>query len=505
MGDSRRNFDELLGDALDGRLTPSDRERFRVLLAQSEEDSRTFDSLKDLREKLLIVGTDGAPAGLAASIAKRIREGHLTPGPSDANGDPSGSRPVGWWSHFPAMGWVRVAAVIVVLALVATILVEERRKDASPKDGGREGARVVADDDENATKHRQADAKAEGGLGEPPARKAERAPRAALESEAPGAPKQGADGREASSAARRDSAGTLSGPEAERGDPPSLATRLDRLGKVLGVRTDADPHSFERSSGGVDVVDELAFHLTRNLRDFSREELKSPGILAWAEDQDQRFKDRGVFAGASPGPAAPRGRGRTPGPPDKGAGPGHPPSETKGPPPGGLAPASVVPPVSREARFFYSLSGAGARDGVLRTLQAFGPAKELPVREAFGGAAKKGHEPQGETTQAEGYAIFEIELPKERADAVVAALEGLENTTLRTLGRSLLESNGVPAAPRPGGEAPAEMTPSLEDLERKKGESARRAPPPELRTLVIMVLERWVEARRGELHGNPGR
>ena len=104
-----RDFNEWMTDAVDDRLSSSERLEFEALLAESDERRAEWDGFRAMREDLRSIGTEAAPAELTERVAAAIRQsGH-------AGAEP----PPSSWSHLRQLGWVRAAAVIAVFFGVA--------------------------------------------------------------------------------------------------------------------------------------------------------------------------------------------------------------------------------------------------------------------------------------------------------------------------------------------------------------------------------------------------
>ena len=113
-----RDFNEWMTDAVDDRLSPSERLEFEALLAESDERRAEWDGFRAMREDLRSIGTEAAPAELTERVAVAIRQ----------SGDAGAEPPPSSWSHLRQLGWVRAAAVIAVFLGVAVMLNEERHR-----------------------------------------------------------------------------------------------------------------------------------------------------------------------------------------------------------------------------------------------------------------------------------------------------------------------------------------------------------------------------------------
>lgn len=136
MSETCHDFQQLMSDALDGRLGPEEQGRFERMLRESDERAREWEAFCEMRERLLGIGTEGAPEELFDRIAGAIRSeaavaaaaegsvGRSAQGRSASGSSVSEVAP-SQWSHLRVMGWPRAAAVLAVLIGVAVFMTNE--------------------------------------------------------------------------------------------------------------------------------------------------------------------------------------------------------------------------------------------------------------------------------------------------------------------------------------------------------------------------------------------
>ena len=483
MSDTCHDFQQLMTDALDGRLDAADRARFERLLAESEDRRREWDAYREMRDLLLAIGTESAPADLARTVGDAVR----------AAEDPIESQPesVSSWSHLRTMGLARAAALVVALIAVAVVLSTEFGLDAAP------ASREVAD----------------------------------VGSEEVTDPKGLA------------SDGVLvDGVTADDERPESeMREGHDFDASVLGR---AERRAADKQLGFAtpDVMDEALYLLQQNLGRLSLGELESRGVAEFGAVADRRAQERqvdllrerqkqaeGVLAGekrrkelgdkkasvappkteqsgrrvlkgkAERGGGGARARAATGAPPRAVATDTPPPSSAAGVAPGLALEAdalaqTLVPPASR---LFFVLVGPDALTRTRKLMGSVSGVRELSARPAFeknGEVAKpsaqsgKARNTKGKTQRSSptkdnanpakpGYKIFQVTLPMAEADGLVGRLESQSGLVLRSLGKSVLPGLRAGAEVTWGGPGGA--------VQKPKGGGI-----PPMRTIVLVVLER---------------
>ena len=489
MSDTCHDFQQLMTDALDGRLDAADRARFERLLAESEDRRREWDAYREMRDLLLAIGTESAPADLARTVGDAVR----------AAEDPIESQPesVSSWSHLRTMGLARAAALVVALIAVAVVLSTEFGLDAAP------ASREVAD----------------------------------VGSEEVTDPKGLA------------SDGVLvDGVTADDERPESeMREGHDFDASVLGR---AERRAADKQLGFAtpDVMDEALYLLQQNLGRLSLGELESRGVAEFGAVADRRAQERqvdllrerqkqaeGVLAGekrrkelgdrkasVAPPKTEQSGRRVLKGKAEAGGGGARERAATGAPPRAALPPALRPPPstltsaargapgvelafgapaptlvVPTESRVFFVLVGPDALTRTRKLMGSVSGVRELSARPAFeknGEVAKpsaqsgKARNTKGKTQRSSptkdnanpakpGYKIFQVTLPMAEADGLVGRLESQSGLVLRSLGKSVL----------PGLRAGAEVTwggPGGAVQKPKGGHT------PPMRTIVLVVLER---------------
>lgn len=116
MNWSCRQAEERMTDAVDARLGESERARFEAHVAGCEGCRRSLGSLRAQRRTLLQIGTESAPSALIRNLRSKIASESYLREPSPV---------AGRLTHIRRMGLARVAAMIVIAGLAATIAFKE--------------------------------------------------------------------------------------------------------------------------------------------------------------------------------------------------------------------------------------------------------------------------------------------------------------------------------------------------------------------------------------------
>ncbi|MAE95248.1 MAG: hypothetical protein CL910_11360 [Deltaproteobacteria bacterium] len=283
------NFNEMMTDALDGRLSPADDARFQQLLAESEERRREWGAFQTMRKTLLTVGTESAPAGLADRIRGAVRaesaSGAVDPIPTSRKDDVSEPTPSAW-SHIHQMGWARAAAVVVLLGLVASILIEHNRDPAVSEPNPREEAEGYGHGEKTEA---PAEARREaGGLAD---RRAESGRGRNLDNE-----RSEADEDKILEAKKfGEMHGVLESDGSEIGSDGRADRKLKQFfQRLAAIETTVEKKLELRAEAGRDAsgstVDKAMILLSKNLDRFTDAELGSRGIQGFAQFMDRRVE-----------------------------------------------------------------------------------------------------------------------------------------------------------------------------------------------------------------------
>ena len=466
MAESYHDFQEMMTDALDGRLGPTERAHFERLLAESPERRREWDALQEMRARLQAVGTSAAPDGLSARVAAAIRQemgSGSMPQPNEEPAPVAAAPAPSAWSHWRAMGAARAAAVIAVLIAVASILLEQKISDDATS-----ASRPIVAADEEALGNDGAKSEAS----EREAKRSFRAGGAEGVTSVIGEPEVSEDALAAEGARQKPKSMDLERRLAfvAGGRIVPLITKLELLENALsdsgGMRRenpDAQQSGGPPEMRGLNrdgVLGEALWFVGRNLRRFSAEELDSEGFGQLAVDMDtavdlwlaESSKPRTQPAPSAGGRPRPRAKATSP-------------TVRAGAPTGGMdrrsrgradlaAPKPAPKPGGAKTsklrggqRMFFTVIGKDAQQRVKALLGGLEGIRESSAAEAFGRSRKSsGSAANAKPAERRGvYRVYEVPLQEREATALIARLESLAGLTLRSLGASKLpEGSGAP-------------------------------------------------------------
>lgn len=106
------DVDHLIHTVLDGEASVRDRQRLEEIVARSPEARRELEETQRLFTELAAAREVEAPAGLAESVMRQLRDARVAPHPEPLAFDPARRRRRGLF----AAGWAAAAAIAIVLA-----------------------------------------------------------------------------------------------------------------------------------------------------------------------------------------------------------------------------------------------------------------------------------------------------------------------------------------------------------------------------------------------------